>query len=191
MTQCMFIAFFRMAILIKEFIVRQMVEPPLPKCPLLPNIMSWGCEGGDGGQAWYDLDVAVDPNNKNTVFAGGVNCFKSVDGGVTWEISSHWWGDCGVPSVHADLHVLEYNPLNNRLYAGNDGGIYYTANGGTSWPEITDGLPISQVYRIGQAKTDVNKVINGYQDNGTSTYYGNNNWQTTNGGDGMECAFDA
>jgi len=155
-----------------------------------PNIMSWGCEGGDGGQAWYDLDVAVDPGNKNTVFAGGVNCFKSIDGGVTWEISSHWWGDCGVPSVHADLHVLEYNPLNDRLYTGNDGGIYYTANGGTSWPEITDGLPISQVYKIGQAKTDVNKVINGYQDNGTSTYYGNSNWQTTNGGDGMECAFD-
>lgn len=155
-----------------------------------PNIMSWGCDGGDGGQAWYDLDIAVDPTNKNTVYAGGVNCFKSVDGGITWQISSHWWGDCGVPSVHADLHVLEYNPLNNRLYAGNDGGIYYTVNGGTSWPEITDGLPISQVYRIGQAKTDINKVINGYQDNGTSTYYGNENWQTTNGGDGMECAFD-
>ena len=155
-----------------------------------PNIMSWGCEGGDGGQAWYDLDVAVDPNDKNVVFAGGVNCFKSVNGGVTWNISSHWWGDCSVPAVHADLHVLEYNPLNDRLYAGNDGGIYYTSNGGTSWPEITSGLPISQVYRIGQAKTDINKVINGYQDNGTSTYYGNPSWQTTNGGDGMECAFD-
>lgn len=155
-----------------------------------PNIMSWGCNGGDGGQAWYDLDVAVDPTNKNTVYAGGVNCFKSEDGGVTWEISSHWWGDCGVPAVHADLHVLEFNPLNNRLYAGNDGGIYYTENGGTAWPEITSGLPISQVYRIGQSKTVINKVINGYQDNGTSTYFGDNNWQTTGGGDGMECAFD-
>ena len=68
-----------------------------------PNIMSWGCDGGDGGQAWYDLDVAVDPTNKNTIYAGGVNCFKSVDGGATWDISSHWWGDCGVPAVHADL----------------------------------------------------------------------------------------
>ncbi len=155
-----------------------------------PNIMSWGCDGGDGGQAWYDLDIAVDPNNKNTVFAGGVNCFKSIDGGVTWDISSHWWGDCGVPAVHADLHVLEYHPLNDRLYAGNDGGIYYTEDGGISWPEITDGLPISQVYRIGQCRIDKNKVINGYQDNGTSTYYGNNNWQTSYGGDGMECAFD-
>ncbi|MCF8368629.1 MAG: PKD domain-containing protein [Bacteroidales bacterium] len=155
-----------------------------------PNIMSWGCNGGSGGQAWYDLDVAVDPNNKNVIFAGGVNCFKSTDGGTTWDISSHWWGDCSVPAVHADLHVLEYNPLNDRLYAGNDGGIYYTMNGGSTWPEITDGLPISQVYRIGQSKTNIDKVINGYQDNGTSTYYGNDNWQTSYGGDGMECAFD-
>ena len=155
-----------------------------------PNILSWDCNGGDGGQAWYDLDVACDPTNKNVIFAGGVNCFKSTDGGVTWNISSHWWGDCSVPAVHADLHILEYNPLNNRLYAGDDGGIYYTANGGTSWPEITDGLPISQVYRIGQCKIDINKVINGYQDNGTSTYYGTDYWQTTAGGDGMECAFD-
>ncbi|MCD4684004.1 MAG: hypothetical protein K8R86_12035, partial [Bacteroidales bacterium] len=155
-----------------------------------PNIMSWGCYGGSGGQAWYDLDVAVDPNDRDVIYAGGVNCFKSTDGGVTWDINSHWWGDCSVPAVHADLHVLEYNPINDRLYAGNDGGIYYTENGGNTWPEITDGLPISQVYRIGQCKIDKNKVINGYQDNGTSTYYGNNNWQTTYGGDGMECAFD-
>jgi PKD repeat protein len=152
--------------------------------------MSWGCNGGSGGQAWYDLDVAVDPNNKDIIYAGGVNCFKSIDGGVTWDITSHWWGDCGVQAVHADLHVLEYNPVNDRLYAGNDGGIYYTENNGVTWPEITDGLPISQVYRIGQCKLNKDKVINGYQDNGTSTYFGNNNWQTTNGGDGMECAYD-
>ena len=155
-----------------------------------PNIMSWGCDGGDGGQAWYDLDIAADPNDENTIFAGGVNCFMSTDGGISWDISSQWWGDCGVPSVHADLHVLEYNPLNDRLYAGNDGGIYYSPDGGSSWPEITSGLPIGQVYRIGQCKITKDKIINGYQDNGTSTYYGNNNWQFTHGGDGMECAFD-
>ncbi|MBC8485913.1 MAG: PKD domain-containing protein [Bacteroidetes bacterium] len=155
-----------------------------------PNIMSWGCTGGSGGQAWYDLDIAADPNNENIIYAGGVNCFKSENGGITWEINSHWWGDCGVPAVHADLHVLEWNHVDGRLYAGNDGGIYWTDDGGTTWIEITDGIPISQVYRIGQCRIVKDKVINGYQDNGTSTYYGNDNWQFTYGGDGMECAFD-
>ena len=154
-----------------------------------PNIMSWGCEGGDGGQAWYDLDIAADPLDENIIFAGGVNCFKSSDGGVTWQISSHWWGDCGVPAVHADLHVMEYNPVDGRLYAGNDGGIYWTANGGTNWTVITDGMPISQVYKIGQSATVKDLVINGYQDNGTSTYDGNG-WDFTRGGDGFECIID-
>jgi PKD repeat protein len=154
-----------------------------------PNIMSWGCTGGDGGQAWYDLDVACDPTNSDIIFAGGVNCFKSQSGGTTWNISSHWWGDCGVPSVHADLHVLEYNPLNNRLYAGNDGGVYYTADQGVTWNEITNGLPISQVYKIGQSATQRNKTVNGYQDNGSSTFMGEY-WQFVLGGDGMECAVD-
>ena len=154
-----------------------------------PNIMSWGCSGGDGGQAWYDLDIACDPANSDVIFAGGVNCFKSSNGGTTWNISSHWWGDCSVPSVHADLHVLEYNPLNNRIYAGNDGGVYYSPDQGASWVEITNGLPISQVYKIGQSATVRNKTVNGYQDNGSSTYMGDY-WQFVLGGDGMECAVD-
>jgi PKD repeat protein len=154
-----------------------------------PNIMSWDCTGGTGGQAWYDLDIAVGTSNRDIVFAGGVNCFKSTDGGANWTISSHWWGDCGVPAVHADLHILEWNPLDGRLYAGNDGGIYYTADLGATWPEITDGMPISQVYKIGQSATVRDKCMNGYQDNGTSTYMGSY-WDVTNGGDGMECAVD-
>ncbi|MCF8233676.1 MAG: PKD domain-containing protein [Bacteroidales bacterium] len=154
-----------------------------------PNIMSWGCNGGSGGQAWYDLDVSADPNNADIIYAGGVNCFKSTNGGITWEINSHWWGDCGVPSVHADLHGLEWNPVDGRLYAVNDGGIYWTDNGGATWNEITDGLPISQAYKIGQSATARNIVINGYQDNGTSTYTGSS-WLSVYGGDGMECAVD-
>jgi PKD repeat protein/photosystem II stability/assembly factor-like uncharacterized protein len=155
-----------------------------------PNIMSWGCNGGDGGQAWYDLDMCVDPFDANIIFAGGVNCFKSSDAGTTWQISSHWWGDCGVAEVHADLHILEYNPINNRLYVGNDGGIYWTDNIGETWNLISNGLSIGQVYKIGQSATVKDKVINGYQDNGTSTYMGTEDWYFNYGGDGMECAVD-
>ncbi len=154
-----------------------------------PNIMAWDCNGGSGGQAWYDLDIAVDPQNADVIFAGGVNAFKSTDGGSSWFITSHWYGGCNVQSVHADLHVLEYNPINNRLYAGNDGGLYWTANSGQTWTEISNGLVISQAYKIGQSATNKNLVINGYQDNGTSTYTGTD-WTSVGGGDGMECAFD-
>ncbi len=157
-----------------------------------PNILGYECNGGDGGQGWYDLDVAVDPLNENIVYVAGVNVFKSTNGGVSWNISSHWVGNCGVPAVHADCHVLEFNPLNHYLYAGNDGGLYYTPDGGNTWPEISNGLAISQVYRIGQSTLDEDRVINGYQDNGTATYVGQSQpFITVLGGDGMDCVFDS
>lgn len=156
-----------------------------------PNIMSWGCNGGSGGQGWYDLDLAVDPLDADIIYSGGVNVFKSTNGGSNWNINSHWYGDCGVPSVHADCHVLEFSPIDGRLYAGNDGGIYYTENGGSTWPEITSGLAISQIYKIGQARGNKDKVMNGYQDNGSATYLGEDEgFLTVMGGDGMDCAYD-
>ncbi len=156
-----------------------------------PNIMSWGCTGGTGGQGWYDLDVAVDPNDANTLYVGGVNVFKSTDGGTTWQINSHWTGSCGVPAVHADCHVLEFNTIDGMLYAGNDGGIYRTGDGGNTWTEITSGIAISEVYKIGQSATNKDKVMNGYQDNGSATFLGDSTgFLTVMGGDGMDCAYD-
>ena len=155
-----------------------------------PNIMDWSCDGsGTGGQAWYDLEIAVDPANEDIVYSGGVDVWKSTNGGVTWAINAHWYGGCGRPAVHADQHVFEYCPANGKLYIGNDGGIYWTDNGGNAWNEITSGLAISQAYKLGQSKTVDDLVINGYQDNGSSVYEGTT-WHIAGGGDGMECAID-
>lgn len=155
-----------------------------------PNILDWSCDGsGTGGQAWYDLEIAADPVNANLIFAGGVNVWKSYDGGATWQITGHWYGGCNVQAVHADQHVFEYNPLNNRLYIGNDGGVYSTVNQGQSWTDHTAGLVISQIYKIGQDVADTTHLIIGMQDNGSSTLI-NNVWADTRGGDGMECQID-
>ena len=154
-----------------------------------PNILGYAADGSDNSsQAYYDLCIAVDPNNANTLYVGGINIWKSTNGGTSWSINAHWVGS-GAPSVHADHHWLGFNPVNDRLYNGNDGGIYYTANGGSSWIDISSGLAIAQVYKLGQSATSKNLVINGYQDNGTSVYR-SGSWSTEIGGDGMECLVD-
>ncbi len=156
-----------------------------------PNIMGYDCDGGSGGQGWYDLDLACDPTNADIIYSGGVNVWKSLNGGASWTMSSHWYGGCGKPAVHADCHVLEFSPLNGNLYAGNDGGIYSSATNGGSWFELTSGLAISQIYKIGQAKTNKDKVMNGYQDNGSATFLGDSQgFLTVMGGDGMDCSYD-
>lgn len=155
-----------------------------------PNIFDYSCGGtGSSGQGWYDMDIAVDPTNANFVFVGGVNTWVSSNSAANWQIKSHWYGDCGVDAVHADMHVYEINPLNNRLYNGNDGGLYYTDNNGNDWTQISSGLAISQIYKMGSSATIKELVINGYQDNGTATYTPDG-WKTVMGGDGMDCLID-
>lgn len=155
-----------------------------------PNIMDYSHLGtGTGGQAWYDLDLAVHPNDKSIVTVAGVNIFQSTDSGATWKINAHWVGSGGAPAVHADNHILEYQPNTNTLYTGNDGGVYYTKNLGKSWIDISEGMGISQIYRLGQSATQKNTAINGYQDNGTGLYE-QGKWYTVVGGDGMDCVID-
>ena len=154
-----------------------------------PNIMDYSTNGsGNSGQAWYDMCIAVHPTNASEVYVGGVNVFKSTNSGTTWTINAHWVGSGGASAVHADQHILRYSPA-GKLYVGNDGGVYHKGTSNENWTDISSGLAISQCYKIGQSQTDVNRVIVGYQDNGTGIY-DNGNWRTEIGGDGMESAID-
>jgi hypothetical protein len=78
---------------------------------------------------------------------------------------------------------------NTTLFDGNDGGIYKTVNGGVNWTHHTNGMQISQMYRLGVSQT-TNAVITGLQDNGTKFRNNSNTWSDVLGGDGMECAID-
>jgi len=154
-----------------------------------PNILGGSADGSGGGsQGWYDLSVFVDPVSAQVVHVGGINLWRSDNSGKTWKITGHWTGS-GAPEVHADQHTFFYNPVNKRLYTGNDGGIYFTDNRGATWKEISKGLGIGQIYRLGVSATNPYKVVTGFQDNGSATWTGQE-WMTSGGGDGMESAVD-
>ncbi|NNF34713.1 MAG: hypothetical protein HKN68_11415 [Saprospiraceae bacterium] len=84
---------------------------------------------------------------------------------------------------------MEWNPHTGHLFAGHDGGIHYSTDGAASFTEISSGLGISQIYKIGQSALDPNLTIAGFQDNGTALI-DNGVWRTEIGGDGMECIVD-
>ena len=156
------------------------------------NILNNACNSAaSGGQAWYDLCIAADPTNADVVFVGGVNTWKSINGGTAWTISNHWTSSygCGVPEVHADKHCLAYQNGTSTLFEGNDGGIYKTINNGTNWAYLGNGLITSQLYRLGVAQTVANENIIGLQDNGTKSFL-SGAWSDEIGGDGFECAID-
>jgi photosystem II stability/assembly factor-like uncharacterized protein len=148
---------------------------------------------GVGGQGWYDLSLAIHPNNANIVFLGGVNTWLSESGGTSWNINSYWSNSTrGVPTVHADKHYHAFHPLskvtNGTIFECNDGGVYYSKNKGSNWVNSTNGLAIGQIYRIALSNNG-SLMLAGHQDNGTMKS-SSGAWTNSYGGDGMNCQID-
>ena len=154
-------------------------------------LLNWSCTGTgtNNGQGTYDLIIAVDPNNANTVYVGGVNSWKSTDGGLNFNIVNHWSGCTGIQTVHADKHFFAFQNGTSTLFEANDGGLYKTTDGGGIWSHLSDGMAIGQIYRMGIAQTVSDEIIIGLQDNGTKARL-SGTWSDVIGGDGFECIID-
>ncbi|MFN8258112.1 MAG: T9SS type A sorting domain-containing protein [Bacteroidales bacterium] len=152
------------------------------------NLLGYSKNGSStGGQAWYDITIAASPLDADIIIIGGINTWRSINGGTNWSIVNHWTGD-GAPAVHADKHMHAFKK-NGHLIECNDGGIYISTNLGTTWTDRTNGIVNSQIYRLGLSKTNPLEIITGLQDNGTKIT-SNNTWYDVKGGDGMECLID-
>lgn len=157
-------------------------------------------------QGWYDNVIAVDPADPDRVWAGGIDLFRSDDGGRSWALMSYWWGSVREHYVHADQHVIAFHPRYNgttvkTMFVGNDGGIFRTrdarargvateqgvcnpANGKFEWTDLNNGYGVTQFY-AGAAYPDGDTYFGGTQDNGTvrGTLAGGADWQTLLSGD--------
>jgi photosystem II stability/assembly factor-like uncharacterized protein len=150
--------------------------------------------------AWHALDIAVDPNDPNTVFIGGLDLQKTTNGGSNWTRVSDWalmYYGGGPGYVHADQHILVYKPgSSSELLMGCDGGVFYTASANNASPvfEPRDhNYNTLQFYTADlQNQTASTILIGGLQDNGCLYYH--NTPLTINdmvsGGDGAYCFFD-
>jgi hypothetical protein len=155
------------------------------------------------GQAFYDLLIGTDPTNDETVYIGGINLFKSANGGTAWTQLSNWYVGIGLQEVHSDQHGIAFGNGtggNSKLLFSNDGGVYYSSNGGTTTTSRNKGFNVTQFYSLGVAPTNAvsgltgDYFVAGAQDNG-SQYFANaaaSNAASTEvqGGDGAFCMFD-
>lgn len=157
------------------------------------NILSGDVTGQDcEGQGNYDLAIAIDPADADVIYVGGVNTWRSENGGYSFDIVNQWWGFLSwIATVHADKHWLTYHPLMpQRLFECNDGGVYYSDNpqNQTAWRDVSAGLGITQFYRNAVADA-ATYIVGGTQDNGTKIFDGLG-WDDDSGGDGMDCQID-
>ena len=148
------------------------------------NANGGGLQSGFSTFSWYFGQVRVHPTNPDIVYVLDLEVMKSTNSGTSWsEISG---------SVHVDQHALAFKPGDpNSLLLGNDGGIYRSSNGGSSFTKVAS-LPVTQFYEIGIDKTNPQRLYGGTQDNGTNrtTTGGLGDWASIYGGDGFYVIVD-
>ncbi len=154
------------------------------------NFLGYSTTGNDTqGQAWRDMAICVSPTNKEEVHIAGIACWKSLNGGSSFSVTTAWYLPNSIGYNHADVEVLQF--VGNNIYSGTDGGIYISTDNADNFTDLSAGLGIREFYRIGCAKTDINVVSGGAQDNGTSVMRGaTRSWVDWLGADGMETFVD-
>lgn len=158
-----------------------------------------------GNQGWYDNAIWVDPLDPDVLVVGGIDLWRSTDGGTTLTQISRWQNyNNGSPanSAHADQHVIINHPWydgsgNRVVYFGNDGGIQragdvLTVAQTSGWTNLASNLGITQFYG-GSAAPNGSLIVGGAQDNDKLHFTpanGIHNWRQPTTGDGGFAAID-
>ena len=122
----------------------------------------------DGGGSWVALpysgsvpvSIALAESQRDTIYLGTARSgvYKSVDGGYHWTEAGR-----GLPEARAggrpeEVQALVVDPSDaNVLYAAFPmRGIYQSVDGGASWHEFNQGLPITMARAVGTPKIVAN-----------------------------------
>ena len=150
------------------------------------NVLGYSLTGDDDrSQAFYDLGLAVNPEDADEFFTAGINIWTSTNGGVTMKNMTDWHYNSQPDYCHADVHHIHFK--HGRFWLASDGGIFVSDDKGQSWNDLSEGLVISQFYAL-ELDTENNRILAGSQDNAFS-YYRNESYENIWEGDGFICKF--
>jgi hypothetical protein len=147
---------------------------------------------GDGqgdGQGFYDQWIAA-PSQGDSILVGGIDIWRSATlSGLSWTNLSraYEWADGRLhPNlhIHPDQHAVVV--LDDAHWiVGNDGGVWRTEDGGTSWIDLNTDISSIQLMSVTSLRAPANGYLGGSQDNGTALVGAiGQPWTTTLTGDG-------
>ena len=149
----------------------------------------------DTVQFGYNCYLFVHPADPNTIYVGTRDVWRSTNGGVNYTnlttniINGNWtWG---TGKVHVDQHHLYISPSNpNLMYLANDGGLYKTIDGASTFQNLNATLGLTMFTSLDLHPTDRTRSYGGTQDNGQQRRTGNLSWSEFQGGDGGQVVID-
>jgi len=150
------------------------------------------------GQCFYDMPLHVEPGASSVFYTGGAGSepvstpalFTRSDNGGTTLISKVRSAD-NTTALHADVHAITTWPNHpNRLWVGNDGGVWRSDDRGEHWVDVNTNLSLTQFSGCDLHPTAFGMALGGTQDNGTDAWIGTSTWAHADDGDGGFAAID-
>ncbi len=132
--------------------------------------------GSNDPRSPWSAPLVNDPNNPSTFYVGTIYVYRSTNSGLSWSSIS---GDLTRGS--GSLSVIAIAPSNsNVIYTGSDdGAVFVTTNGGSSWTARYSGLPTRSIGGIAVDPGDPGTVYVGLQGFGTGHIYKSTNYGVT------------
>lgn len=126
----------------------------------------------------WNTPVILSPHNPDILYFGANKLMRSMDKGKSWTAIS---GDVTTSKNRGDVPFATITTISESpkqfgvLWVGtDDGNIRASANGGSSWVDVTRKLPKDKwVSRVEASRYDINRAyiaLNGYRDDDIRTY---------------------
>lgn len=133
---------------------------------------------------WWFGKIFVDPSDADKVLVTSLTMFMSENGADSWSQI--------FPGVHVDQHAVAIGRDNpDKIYIGNDGGVYLSEDSLHIEWEYKNGLGNYQFYTCEIDPSNPDVIYGGAQDNGTLRTEGDpQTWETLLGGDGFRTIVD-
>jgi photosystem II stability/assembly factor-like uncharacterized protein len=151
-----------------------------------PNLMDFDGQSSDYNQIYYNTAFACSQLDETRLLIGGLNLWRSEDGGATYTPVGGYLGD--LPLMHVDLQefkVFKTSETTEEFWFSSDGGINLSSDWAASHDSKTSGLGAVNFWGMDQGWND-DIIVGGRYHNGnaaSNSLYGTGNFLSLGGGE--------
>jgi len=129
-------------------------DGPVPGTSSMPNMVDYDSQGlgSGGGQYTWDMDMAVSDVDPDYIIFGGINVWKTENGGTSWQNVPRGKPVVGASWFHYDVQCTEI--FGDQTWIGTDGGIHLSTDKSEFVNDVSFGIVAQELWGFDQAWKD-------------------------------------
>ncbi|MEA3495233.1 MAG: hypothetical protein U9R42_04275, partial [Bacteroidota bacterium] len=133
---------------------------------------NWAFQGTVNTDPFTSNSFCVSSTNPDNLYFGGVNCFKSYDGGASWTLINEWYKyyNSVENKLHADIpgiNIFKTSATQEKVYISTDGGLFLSQDSMQTVENVSlKNHRVSQYYSTYTCRFSPEIVHAGSQDQG-------------------------